>query len=183
MNKYVYHFKPTKLFGTRLFPLNELNLVNPQAYENEIKKYSGREHLLQKKIPILDCLWNDVLHLSPINPQVILDTWRKEGLGRYLNSKASIVVFKIPTDLLSDSKTVYFQYSNLEYGSFDPSHERFTPFIGSEYQEQTAIEPIQVQAWRNDALKKRKLFWFSHTRHVLVRDQIEISSCEEMVCD
>ena len=49
---------------------------HPAVYEEHVKKYKGRERLLRREIPLLNCLWNDVLHISPIHPQLVMDTWR-----------------------------------------------------------------------------------------------------------
>lgn len=64
---YVYHFKRKNMVGSKLIPLNKLKNIYPDIYKEHVKKYVGREKLLTKNIPLLDCLWNDVLHLSPIN--------------------------------------------------------------------------------------------------------------------
>ena len=77
---YIYHFKRKSIKGSELIPLNVQKKLLPEVYNEHVKKYKNREHLLEKRIPILDCLWNDVLHFSPINPQLIWDVFKREGL-------------------------------------------------------------------------------------------------------
>ena len=68
---YLYHSVPRNLNGNILYPLNVLKQKHPDIYEQQVSKYAGREQLLKHRIPILDCLWNDVLHFSAVNPKEI----------------------------------------------------------------------------------------------------------------
>ena len=62
----LYHFKRQHFQGKILYPLNQLQSEFPDSHAEEIKKYEGRELLLQATIPHFNCLWNDVLHFCPI---------------------------------------------------------------------------------------------------------------------
>ena len=73
MSIVVYHMKPREMVGTMLYPLNQMHEIQPDIYEQHVKKYVGREELLERRVPILDCLWNDVLHTSPVHPSKIRD--------------------------------------------------------------------------------------------------------------
>jgi hypothetical protein len=168
--------------GDLLIPLNTLKATHPEAYSEHVKKYKGREELLQKNIPILNCLWNDVLHISPINPQILLDTWRSEGLFEFSGIKKSIEVFKIPVKLLNDETTVCFQSFNYDFHSKDPNLFKYWNFNQSEFKEQNEVEPKQVEIWKNDIENKRPLFWYSHTMHILAQQTIDTRSCELIVC-
>ncbi|UPT74966.1 MAG: HAMP domain-containing histidine kinase [Elusimicrobiota bacterium] len=62
----LYHYVPDELVGETLYPLTRLADLHPRVAAEHALKYSGREHLMQVRLPILDCLWNDVLHLAPL---------------------------------------------------------------------------------------------------------------------
>ena len=49
--------------GDVLYPLNTLRGLYPDVFERERGKYAGREALLELRIPILDVLCNNALHL------------------------------------------------------------------------------------------------------------------------
>ena len=68
---YLYHSVPKNLEGSILYPLNTLKGKHPDIYEQQVSKYVGREHIKEQRIPILDCLWNDVLHFSAVNPKEV----------------------------------------------------------------------------------------------------------------
>lgn len=58
---YFYHGVPDELKGTQLIPLNNMLAVNPDLQARYLEKYKGREEILERRIPLLDCLWNDVV--------------------------------------------------------------------------------------------------------------------------
>lgn len=67
------------MIGTSLLPLNELRTRHPDIYESEIAKYNDRSGLPQTHIPLLNCLWNNVIHCSPIHPHLLYRAWRDAG--------------------------------------------------------------------------------------------------------
>ncbi|TOO19743.1 hypothetical protein CGH40_24485, partial [Vibrio parahaemolyticus] len=90
---YLYHRVPVNLQGNMLFPLNELKQVHDNLYQFHVKKYRDREGALERRVLPLDCLWNDVLHLSPIHPHKIKKALIEQGLqlsnlGRYFRFEA-----------------------------------------------------------------------------------------------
>jgi hypothetical protein len=67
--RYVYHRVPPDLRGTVLYPLNRLADVHPDLYEELQQNYATRRDIAALRIPPLgNCLWNDVLHFSPVHP-------------------------------------------------------------------------------------------------------------------
>jgi hypothetical protein len=76
----LFHAVPDQMHGTVLYPLNQLERVDRAAWERERAKYEGREQVLDVRVPPLECLWNDVLHLSPVHPGEIVDELRAVGL-------------------------------------------------------------------------------------------------------
>jgi len=71
---------PKKMKGKILYPLNVLKKKYPTLYKKEVQKYDGRKKVLQGKIPSpFNCLWNDVLHFSPVEPSKVMNALKKEG--------------------------------------------------------------------------------------------------------
>ena len=60
---FVYHIVHEKMHGKMLYSLNSLKRKYPQAYKEEIKKYKGRKEVMKRKIPHLNCYWNDAIHV------------------------------------------------------------------------------------------------------------------------
>lgn len=102
---YLYHRVPSNMQGGILYPLNTLKELFPEAYAEQVKKYVGREEVMDQTVPTLDCKWNDVLHLSAVHPQQVADTFTKhnqEFRGRRF--------FQIDPHLLERNKTMVYLY-------------------------------------------------------------------------
>lgn len=100
MEKYLYHMVPKEMKGSFLYPLNEYKYTDPDLYEANIKKYEWREYLLQTKIELFDCLWNDVVFLSPVHPAEISE----EQKTAWFPKKRIKKWFKIPVSMLDSDK-------------------------------------------------------------------------------
>jgi hypothetical protein len=182
LSQFVYHFKPQGMIGDFLVPLNNMQETHPDVYAEQMKKYKGSEQMLKQKIPMLNCLWNDVLHLSSINPQIIINTWREKELYEQAKLPKEIEVYKIPIDLLDEETTICFQSLNYDFYEYTPELEKYSKFNKATFQEQTIVEPKQLEVWKNDTKAKRVMLWYSNTMHVLAKQQIDTRSCELIIC-
>jgi len=79
---YVYHRVPDDLKGHILSPLNQLKSVYPSLYVTKAAHYQNREAMMQARLPILDCLWTDVLHFSPVHPGKVQQALAEAGFIR-----------------------------------------------------------------------------------------------------
>jgi hypothetical protein len=76
----IYHGVPEHMVGTILMPLNQTKTTQPELYSKYLEKYQGREEILEKRIPLLDCLWNDVVQFLPINPNSVFEAQKELGI-------------------------------------------------------------------------------------------------------
>ena len=117
---YLYHSKRKNFRGSILYPLSQLKDVYPDLYEDEIKKYEGREGTMDQTVPILNCLWNDVLHMTAVHPNEVKRAL--ENAGKKDEIKRSY--FQIDPSLLDPKKTIVYLYSengdnyNMEINNF-----------------------------------------------------------------
>ena len=119
---YLYHIQHNNMKGDILYPLNKLRDVYPEVYELQVKKYAGREQLLKHRIPILNCLWNDVLHFSAVNPVEI----KKSLMDAGDKSEFKKSFYRFDPKLLESENTVVYLYTHtyvkdkLNEGNFIP---------------------------------------------------------------
>ncbi|MCP4913193.1 MAG: hypothetical protein GY909_08735 [Oligoflexia bacterium] len=179
---FLYHFKRKGMVGNTIYPLNVLKDIYPEVYQNQVSKYKGREHLLEKRIPLLDCLWNDVIHLSPINPQLILDIYHRDGLVPEIRKDEVFEVFKVPIEKIKEDETVCFQSYNFDPQNFDPTLNKFWEFKLETYKELEEVPEEQIEVWHKDKANGRVLFWYSHIMHILTKTTLDISDCEVISC-
>jgi len=103
---YLYHRKKG-IKGNTLYPLNELKNIFPEVYGKHIKKYVGREFVMEQKIPKLNCLWNDVLHFSAVHPLEIKKSLAEVGF-KYEN--VSWDFYEINQSDLDQQKIIVYLY-------------------------------------------------------------------------
>jgi hypothetical protein len=119
---YLYHMVPTDQIGTTLYPLNQLRDVQPELYKTKASKYDGREHIMERQILILDCLWNDVLHLSPIPPQELKAALLEAGMPDRTFSYYQID----PASLTADDTVLYLHQTTDRVVA--PDDSEFVPY-------------------------------------------------------
>jgi hypothetical protein len=163
--------EPANMFGRVLFPLNRLKTENPATFEFQASKYRGRESLMEERIPMLDCKWNDVLHLAPIDPRKVYQAVTGVGISPDKPTKW----FKIPISKLNPAETVIFKY---EREDADLTPDQVISFDASIYSELSEVPLDALEWYRHCADKKRKPLLFHRIAHVMTRTPIDIQDCE-----
>lgn len=163
---YIYHIVPKGMQGTTLYPLNTLKAVYPEAYENHMKKYEGRTELLGRRIERLDCLWNDVLHCSALNPSVVVEKMRK--LGKNFN----LSFFEIPAEMLGPENTVVYLYTPREKGTHPPQ-EDFIAYNPKEVEKYAYLPDATVQYYKETLAAGGKILSFHLVPHILYKGSLD----------
>lgn len=105
MQQYIYHGIPEPMEGNVLKPLNRLKYEHPDRYAQHVAKYADREELLHRKIPLLNCLWNDVLQFLPIHPEKVFRQQLELGL---ISKIPAYRFFEIDTRDIDRKRTVVY---------------------------------------------------------------------------
>ncbi len=104
---FLYHGVPNPMIGNLLIPLNQMKSLMPDIREKNLEKYEGREKILERKIPLLNCLWNDVVQFLPLHPQKVFKLQQELGL---IPSLPPYIFYEIDLNSLDPKKTaVYFK--------------------------------------------------------------------------
>lgn len=121
--QYLYHRVPKNMIGTLLYPLNVLRDLYPEIYNEHIKKYEGRQRLLTTEVPILNCLWNDVLHFTAVEPHQVQENLKRAGIFY-----DPMLWYKVPVDMIVGENSVAFTYRQENGSSTDEKvYEHFDP--------------------------------------------------------
>ncbi|BCC29266.1 group-specific protein [Bacillus cereus] len=177
--EYVYHMVPEELKGEYLIPLNELKRAYPNLYDEYIQKYKDhtqREQLLTRKIPKLECLWNDVVHFLPIHPYQIY----KELKGLGINISTNKLFYKIPITLLDSQQVAIYKYSKLNWnGAGGELKDCEIEIINlHEYRELKQLNPCTKEYYRVEHQNSRRFGMFHLIPHVLVKGKVEVKNIE-----
>ncbi len=122
---YIYHAVPNNMQESTLYPLNILQTLYPDIYKEQVKKYIGRERIMEQRIPKLLCLWNDVLHFSAVHPKYIKHALIHAGGKKDLEMR----YYQIDPYQLDPEKCVVYLYAHTSikekmneenFASYDP---------------------------------------------------------------
>ncbi len=168
---YLYHGVPEKMQGDFLYPLNVLKDRDPEVYLQEVKKYAGRERLLGKRVGVLDCLWNDVVHLTAVPPAQIKKNLIEGGFG-----KKPLSFFKIPIEMIQGEQSVAFTYRHDGQGISEINeYEKFDPAKMDVY---SAVPREATAHYKQCKKEGKKPFLFRFTPHILSCGSIDIRGLE-----
>ena len=171
----MYHRVVENMQGTILYPLNQLRDRYPNTYAEHLKKYTGREHVLETRIPSpLDCLWNDALHFTAVHPSTLFDNLKRVGYN------ADELVwkrwFKVPITLFNETDTIVCLYRRDI--RLVPEVRDFQKFNPQKFDEYRTVPEETIEYYKEQyALGKRPLF-FHHVPHILFKGTIDTSNLD-----
>ncbi len=170
MNEALYHMVPEMMRGNLLLPLNDLKFKFPDVYMEQIKKYAGRERILNRRVPILDCLWNDVLHTTAIEPSIVKDVLIKVGL-----IPPNKQWFKIPISRLDQNLLVTYWYRNWSAGDDQAEYERFDASHMNSYR---IIPDATIEYYKSMKSEGKRPLLFHLVPHILYKGSISTDGLE-----
>lgn len=163
----LYHALPDALVGSVFHPLNELESRAPEAWGRERAKYHGREEVLELRIPILDCLWNDVLHFGTVRPDEIVTALRSAGLEPWRRR-----FFEIDPGRLEADRTVIFL--NRRAVASEPIDEAdWLPFDPAALPELSRLTEPTIRYYRDCTSRGIRPRLYGYLPHVLYRGSLE----------
>ncbi|MDP1836405.1 MAG: hypothetical protein Q8K75_10835 [Chlamydiales bacterium] len=174
--QYVYHRRPSNFIGNWILPLNMMPQMEEfsDIYEKAISKYDHRKQLLSRVIPTLNCVWNDVIFLSPLHPHHHFKEYSEIGF-----IPKHVQFFKIPVEVLAEKRTTVWKW--LPYPGRDPIHQTLDSYCDlnlSTFQEMEELPEI-TKAWYREQFtpespeKYPKYNWY-RIPHILCQDPIDI---------
>lgn len=167
--QYLYHQVPKDQQGSILSPLNQLKISNPALYEMKASKYQGREHIMERRIPILDCLWNDVLHFSPIPPTELKSALLEAGM-----KDKEWSFYQIDPLSLDLKNTVTYLHDDIGHISV-PDVSEFVAFRSQDLPELSKIPDTTKQYWKEQYDRGVKPLIFLGIPHILYKGLIDVS--------
>ena len=176
----IYHGVPIDFTGNKLHPLFKLKNFCASAYENQINKYGDhpkRKNLPFKNIPKLNCRRGDVIHCSPIHPNLIFKALKM----KFPNSERSVLFYKIPISHLSGLELCLFDMNkpDYEFGLENDPESVFDLIDINSYKEIREIphEAHQFyQEWKDRGEKGAPAF--GKIPHVFVKGSISIEGLD-----
>lgn len=172
--QHVYHLIPKNFVGNDLFPLNRLKDILPETYSAHLAKYVGREKILERQIPKLNCLWNDVLHCSSVNPRILFEHLKSVGLGKYAGSRW----YKIPVSALEKHPVAIYQAPTEPRKDFKLADGDIELFNPKSWKEPSFLSKDAIAYFALCKTEKKPLFAFQFIPHILILGEINVTGLE-----
>jgi hypothetical protein len=139
---FIYHGVPPALHGKTLYPLFELREKLPQVFGKEILKYGDhpkRKELPYKTIPKLGCTRGEVLHCSPIHPNLVFQALKSV----FPEGNRSVKFFCIPIEKIAGKQLCLFDmnHPDYEFGLEEDPPSAFELITSSTYREIKLVPP------------------------------------------
>lgn len=169
---YLYHSVPLNLQGSVLYPLNSLKDKYPKIYEEQIKKYAGREHITEQRIPVLDCLWNDVLHFSAVHPGEIKHALVEAGR----DSDFVMNFYQIDPAFLDPRNTVVYLFAHAD-DEEKMSEGNFAPYNPGEMEMvRFSVMPERTKEYYKEMIKRNERPLLYHRiPHILYKGTLDVT--------
>lgn len=168
---YLYHLVPKNLEGNILYPLNILKEKMPHIYESHFGKYVGREHITQRTIPRLNCLWNDVLHFSAVPPVEVKKALADAGYDKEFTA----TYYEIDPKVLSPQDTIVYIYSH--GGTTDePREEDFVPYNPERIGDISVLPQAAKDYYKQTVSSGKKPLFYHLVPHILYKGSLDVSN-------
>lgn len=166
---YLYHFVPENMQGTVLYPLNELKHKHSELFDKQEAKYHGREEVKETLVPGLGG-WNDVIHLSPVDPKKVITALAEAGAPADFSWKA----WRIDASTLDQSKLIIM----VTHKNGSAYTKEFLPFTEENYLMHNEVPEITKQHYREAEAKGEQPFTYGGAPHVFYKGVIETKDLE-----
>ena len=169
---YLYHWVPADLKGHILYPLNQLKNVYPHLYVTQVAKYRKREAVMQARIPLLNCLWNDVLHFSPVHPSKVQWALGQAGFPPKKRRYFEIDPFEKG---LNATNAVIFLHERIKLNKFQLQEEDFRAFNPEALNELREIPETTQLYYRKMFEQGKRPLVYLYVPHILYRGILDLS--------
>lgn len=127
---------------------------------------------MERHVPLLNCLWNDVLHLSPVEPrilkQALLEAGRKDGTFRF---------YQINPNTLEPENTVVYLFRTLGK-VMQPDDTEFIAFSPEQLEQWQVVPNRTKQYFKNHYSAGTRPLLFYGIPHILYKGTIQTERLE-----
>jgi hypothetical protein len=156
--------------GDTLYPLNILHTVHPELYEKKFAKYAWRPQVPQQKIPVLECLWNDVLHLTPVHPTEVWKVLQEAGYAGQFDYRCYEID---PWNLEPEKSIIYL--NKLALTAERMTDADFQPYDPATLDAYSIVPEETKEYYKRCVQKGAEPLLFHRIVHVLYKGSIDVS--------
>ncbi|HEX6594206.1 MAG TPA: group-specific protein [Bacillota bacterium] len=176
--QYVYHKVPGKIIDNKLIPLNTLKHSHHDLYMKYVKKYDHpqRAKMLKRRIPMFNCLWNDVIHFLMLHPFNVYNALTAAGL----EVNHDLHFFKVPITRLKNNQNAVCIYTKKNYKN--PLAQIQTHMTHSlhvkRYEDLSTLSQETMDFYEDVHRKSNRFGLFTFIPHLLSYGEVDISDVD-----
>lgn len=174
MGRFLFHCVQEASIDGWLHPLNVLKGKHPDLYTQHARKYEGREYVMEKRIPIFDCLWNDVLFLSAINPLEVVQALKHVG-----GNPPPLKYYLITDRAIEFDKCLVYLYEHEDHE--DPS--QYVPYKPEMITRFASMPDKTLDYYREAISKGERPLLYRYVPHFLYRGSIYVGNSNLMTAE
>lgn len=160
--------------GQFLYPLNELKLKYPGVYANEAQKYCERQFIMTRQIPYLNCLWNDVLHLTAVAPTDLANAFASAGLPFCKE------FYSFDAELIEpDRAIIYLNLGSQNLNKVDP--DNFRPYDKASLRKYARVPEDTITYYRRMHADGQVPLTFHGIPHILYRGRLSVRDAGKVI--
>src|SRR3989344_7166860 len=175
---YIYPSVPEILKGDVLLPQDALKRKHPKLYKEAIKKYKGRKHILKRKVQFLNCLWSEVLFLSPVNPKKIARALKIAGKKQTQKRK----FYKINPKKLDLKKTIVYLYK-YDTMTEEGRKDNFTNLRLKDIAKYDKVPNKTLKYYKEEMKAGRKPLLYHFIPHIVYKGEISVKDADIIEVD
>lgn len=172
--QYLYHWVPKNMQGNILYPLNTLKEIMPEVYKYHEKKYENRMDRLKNKVPLLNCLWNDVLHFAAVHPSIVKKLVIDAGF-----TWPTVEYFEVPVELVAGDNSVVYLFNKFYVETHDPSE--FELFDINNMDKYRTIKPETLEYYKKCKAEGKGFLVYKMIPHILYKGNIDTTNIKKIV--
>ncbi len=152
-------------------PLNQLEEIDQELFNQGNWKYLHRPHLKKSNIPTLNCLWNDVIFMTPVHPAQIKRALEDSGI-KVRDEQEWFEICPTECDLNLTNSTIYM-YSHAQSDHSDLKEYR--SFSIDKIKSLVNLRPEVVKYYKECASNGTRPLLFHLVPHVMYRGKLPIN--------
>lgn len=155
--------------GDILYPLNQLKGIYPDIYESASAKYMGRAHVMEQKIPAWNCLWNDALFFSVLDPAIIKKELQKLGFP----FQKEIAYYEIDPKILEREKTMVYLYPSTKKKGEPARAEEFVPYDPNDLEKYAVLPEATIEHFKEAIRENKRPFLYVYIPHIVYKGTLD----------
>ena len=133
---------------------------------------------MERRVPLLDCLWDDVLHLSPVHPGRIRDALRSVGLPDLKKGREFAVIDPKVVGMTEHNTVIWQNSETIKLENLRSTPKGFTTFYPEKLDLLRSVPSRTIRYFEEAKREKRRPLLYVGIPHVLFKGTIDLELVE-----